>query len=105
MPSKWDDTRVLLSEMTQYMTTARRTGDTWFVGSVNNEEAREIKLLLDFLDPAKTYEAHIFQDAEDSDGVKNPELYTTSTSTVKSTDTLTIKMAPGGGNAMILKVK
>ena len=103
MPSTWDESRVLQSELPKYITTARRSGDTWFVASVNDQSKRTLKVTLDFLDPDKTYEAKIYQDASDSHGVKNPEAYEVKTKTVKRGDVIEAKMAIGGGHAFILK--
>lgn len=104
MPTTWDETRVLNSRMGEYITTARRTGDTWFVGSVNNEKmARELPVPLTFLDAGKTYQATLFQDAPQTDGIKNPEAYEVLTKPVKAGDTITARMALGGGDAMILR--
>ncbi len=104
MPATWDETRVLHGKIGDYITTARRTGDTWFVGSVNNEKAaRSLEIKLDFLQPGVTYEAALFMDAPETDGVKNPEAYKVAKQTVKQGDVITAKMALGGGHAMILK--
>lgn len=103
MPSTWDESRVLHSEIGTYITTARRSGDSWFIGSVNNEEVRTLELDLDFLQEGVTYEATIYEDAEDSHGVKNPEAYVVSKKLLKKGNILPAKMAVGGGHALILK--
>lgn len=102
MPATWDETRSLNCEMAQYITTARRTGDTWFVGSVNNESPRSLKIPCDFLQPGVTYEATFYEDAADSHGINNPEAYRITTRQVNSQSRLLIKMAMGGGHAIIL---
>ncbi|MDQ8197882.1 glycoside hydrolase family 97 catalytic domain-containing protein [Pelagicoccus enzymogenes] len=103
LPATWDDTRIVNAEMAKYITTARRSGETWFVGSVNNEESRSLPIDLDFLDPDKTYQATIFSDAPDSHGADNPEAYQIVKRTLQRTDTVHATMAVGGGHAMILK--
>ena len=103
MPSTWDDTRILNSKFGTYITTARRSGDTWFVATVNNETARTLDIHLDFLEQGRTYKARLFQDASDAHGLKNPEAYTVTTSTVKHGETISADMAVGGGHAMILE--
>jgi alpha-glucosidase len=103
MPATWDETKVLNAQIADYITTARRSGDTWFVGSVNDQTARTLEVPLDFLDAGKTYEATLYQDAPDSHGVQNPEAYEIITKEVKRGDVIAAKMAVGGGHAMILK--
>ena len=83
MPATWDDTRVLNSKIGNYITVARRSGDVWFVGSVSDQTERTLDIPLDFLEPGKTYEATLYQDAPDAHGVKNPEAYEITTATVK----------------------
>lgn len=62
MPVSWDQTKVLAGEPAQYAAVARRRGDEWFVGVITNNDARTIKLSLDFLDKKKKYTATIYAD-------------------------------------------
>ncbi len=103
MPVTWDDTRVLQSKMGEYISMARCSGDNWYVATVNNQQERTLSLELDFLKPDTTYEATIYQDSEDTHGVKNPEAYTITKSMVKKNDLIPVKMALGGGHAMIIR--
>ncbi|MDA9260374.1 glycoside hydrolase family 97 protein [Puniceicoccaceae bacterium] len=102
MPSTWDESLVLNSKIPEYITVARRSGDTWFVGSVNDQTARTLDVPLDFLDAGKSYEATLYEDAPDAHGVKNPEAYVITTATVTKGDVIAAKMVVGGGHAMIL---
>ncbi len=103
MPSTWDDTQIPNSKIGQYITVARRSGDMWFVGSVNNQTVRTLSIPLNFLIPGTQYEATLYEDAEGTHGVANPEAYAVSTSTVIRGDVISAKMAFGGGHAMILR--
>jgi alpha-glucosidase len=103
MPATWDDSRVLHSKIGTYMTVARRSGDTWFVGSVNDRSERTLQLPLDFLDSGRAYRATLYQDAPDAHGGTNSEAYTISQQTVTSSDVITAKMAFGGGHAILLE--
>lgn len=103
MPATWDETRVPNAKISEYITTARRSGDTWFVGSVNNQKAKTVEIKLDFLDPKIVYEATLYQDAPDAHGVNNPEAYEIKKQIVKQGDVIPAKMAVGGGHAMILR--
>ena len=58
----WDDSKVLGGEIGKYVTIARRKGKEWFVGSITNNDARELKISLSFLEPGKKYEASIYYD-------------------------------------------
>ncbi len=92
--------------------------DTWYVGGVTDEQAREFSVKLDFLKPGVKYEATIYADAKDASGyvsdVKmgweaaqkegyNPKAYTITKKTVTSKTVLKLKMAPCGGFALSLR--
>ena len=63
-PTTWGKTLVPNGEIGKYVTVARkeRGGDRWFVGSITNEEARQIDLPLGFLEAGKQYRAIIYED-------------------------------------------
>lgn len=103
MPATWNETVIPNSKIGKYITTARRTGNTWFVGSVNDETARTLPIKCDFLKDGVTYSATLFEDAKDADGIKNPEAYTIRTMKLKKGDIVKARMAAGGGHAMIIK--
>lgn len=102
MPITWDETVVPNSKMAEYITTARRTGDTWFVGSVTDKK-RDLDITCYFLKDGVAYEATLFEDTAESHGVKNPEVYQISKRPIKKGDVVTASMAYGGGHAMIIK--
>ena len=58
----WDDTKILEGEIGQYITVARRSGNEWFVGSITNNDARNIKINFSFLTPGQKYNATIYYD-------------------------------------------
>ncbi len=62
IPTTWDETKVIQGEIGQYITTARRKGDDWFVGTMTNDNARTLKLPLNFLTKDKKYIAKIYSD-------------------------------------------
>ncbi|WP_442506803.1 glycoside hydrolase family 97 catalytic domain-containing protein [Novipirellula sp. SH528] len=103
MPATWDDTRVPHAKIDEAITVVRRSGDTWFVGSVNNQMAKTVEIELDFLEPNTSYEATLYQDAPKSHGVNNPEVYEIKKQLVNRGDTISATMAVGGGHAMILR--
>jgi alpha-glucosidase len=96
VPTTWDDTRVLAGEIGHYVAVARRKGQQWFLGALNNSEPRELELALDFLAPATDYRAEIYRDGAGPKDVK------IETRTLRSTDTLRLQLAPSGGQAVRL---
>ncbi len=62
IPTVWDDTKVIYGEIGEYAVIARRTGDEWYIGGMNNDVPRTLNVRLDFLHPDKKYTAHIYSD-------------------------------------------
>jgi alpha-glucosidase len=105
VPVDWDDTVLLNGKIGDYVTIARRRGDDWFIGSITDENARVLLTELFFLEPGRKYHARIYADTPYTDWDTNPTLIDISESTVDQHATLTIKMAPGGGQAIFLTPK
>ena len=98
----WRRSEYLLAEPGDYIVTARqgKKSGRWFMGGVNDENARTLSVPLSFLENGKTYEATIYADASDAHYRNNPQAYTITGRTVTSLDSLEIFMAPGGGFAV-----
>ena len=64
VPTVWDDTTVLQGQIGEYATIARRSGDEWFVGTMNAVQRRQLDIPLTFLGLGKKYTAHIYSDAK-----------------------------------------
>ena len=62
VPTVWDDTKVTDGEIGKFIIVARRSGEEWFVGSITNNDARDIKINFSFLAPGKKYKATIYYD-------------------------------------------
>ena len=76
LPTVWDDTRVLESNMEKFATIARKSGDSWFLGSLNGLEPRTVNLKFDFLDKNKKYKAVIYTDDETMNTSTNVKIST-----------------------------
>ena len=81
--------------------------DVWYVGGITDENAREVSVKLDFLEKGKTYDAIIYSDAKDANGLPgdnyNPQAYVISKKKVNSKTVLKMKMAPCGGFAVSIR--
>lgn len=94
----WDDTRVLEGRIGEVASIARRRGAEWFIGTITNEDARQVTLPLDFLEDEQTYVAHLFADAPD----RGPYGVSVSRHLVDGRDVLTAELAASGGHAVML---
>ncbi|GAA6529552.1 retaining alpha-galactosidase [Segatella asaccharophila] len=95
IPTTWDQTRPLAGKVGQYAAVARRKGNIWYVGAVNNWTARDLTLDLKSLAGKK---AVVFQDGVNAD--RFAEDYQKTEITIPADGLLKIHMAPGGGYAM-----
>jgi alpha-glucosidase len=100
VPTTWDDIKFINGEVGDYITIARRSNDDWYVGSMTDWTGREIKIPLDFLSDGQ-YNAEIYADAADAD--ENPNNLIKKTIQVTNKDTISAKLASGGGQVMYLK--
>lgn len=50
IPTMWNETRVLQGEVGEYIVTARRKGNVWYVGGITNWTARDIEVALPLID-------------------------------------------------------
>ncbi|MBO7640272.1 MAG: glycoside hydrolase family 97 protein, partial [Bacteroidales bacterium] len=77
--------------------------DVWYVGGITDENAREVDVKLDFLQPGVTYEATIYADAADADYRTKAQAYTITKQNVGADTVLHLRMAPSGGFAVSLR--
>jgi alpha-glucosidase len=98
LPTVWDKTRGLAGEVGKYIVEARRNGNKWYLAAVSNSEARQLSVSLGFLGKG-AWKVTLWQDAPDSD--VNAEHLVKVEKTVRSTDTLHLKLAPAGGMVAI----
>ncbi|MBO0939775.1 glycoside hydrolase family 97 protein [Fibrella sp. HMF5335] len=102
LPTTYDETRILAAKLGDYLITARRNSDTWYVGGLNDWTARDLSLRLDFLGPG-TYTLTTCTDGPNAD--RNPVDYQLTTRSISRTDTIPVHLAPGGGFVLRIERK
>ena len=102
VPVDWSETRVLNGEIGDYVTIVRkdRHSDIWALGSLTDEYPRVLEASLSFLDTGRRYRAEIYRDGPDADWKGKREDIVIEAREVVSTDVLTLRLAPGGGQAI-----
>lgn len=100
---QWDESRVINAKMGEYITTARRHNEDWFIGSVHDQKGGTLDIVLDFLDEGKEYQVTFYEDTEETHCATNPEAYQIRQGKVKKGDVIKAKIAPGGGHCMWIK--
>ncbi len=105
VPTDWEESIGLAGEVGDFVAVARRErgGPDWYLGALTDEQARGLSLPLGFLEAGASYEAEIYRDGESADWSSNPYDLVIERRTVRSTDTLGLRLAPGGGAAVRLR--
>ncbi|MGE5447639.1 MAG: glycoside hydrolase family 97 protein [Bacteroidales bacterium] len=102
IPAGWDETIVPDAKVGEYIITARKKSNDWFVGGMTDWTARDFKLNLDFLDDG-TYRATLCKDGINAD--KYAADYSLSSFEVNRQTIVPIHFAPGGGFVLKLEKK
>ena len=100
IPTTWDETKIIDAKVGEYIITARKKGDDWFIASMGNWNEHELKLSLDFLDDGD-YTAVICEDGVNAD--RYPSDYKITEKKIVKSETININLAPGGGFMMRIK--
>lgn len=102
IPTVWDETIVLEGKMGEYVITARRKGDVWYVGGITDWNKREMIIDLSFL-PDADYCMELFCDGINAH--RKGSDYLKKMDSLPQNKTLLITMSPGGGFAAKIKKK
>ena len=98
----WERTEVLDARIGDYVVVARqeRGGRDWFVGAITDEEGRTLEIPLSFLPEGERFVAQIYADGEGAHWLDDPLSIAISEQPVDAGTTLTLSLAPGGGQAI-----
>lgn len=102
VPTVWDETITLDGRIGEYIITARRHKDTWYIGGFTNWIARDLVVDLSFLGSAK-YNAILFKDGVNAH--RKGTDYKKENILLDGKKKLVIHVAPGGGFAIQLELK
>ena len=92
IPTVWDETRVLQGEVGEYIVTARRKGDVWYIGGITNWTERDVNIDLSELVKGDYY-VELYSDGKNAH--RKGSDY--SRKVLGQVSNLSVKMAPGGG--------
>jgi alpha-glucosidase len=99
IPTTWDETKVLQGTPGQFISTARRSGKDWYIGTITNNNKRTLKIALSFLPVGVKYVASIYSD---DDAVKTATHVRIDHQLVDAASVLNIELAASGGQAIYL---
>ncbi|MFC3441530.1 MULTISPECIES: glycoside hydrolase family 97 protein [Sphingobium] len=93
VPTSWDETRFLAGDVGDYVAIARRKGKRWYVGVLNNSQARQVELPIGKL--GSSFKMTMWQDGE------QPRDIVQASRTVA--DSISIDLAASGGAVLIFE--
>ena len=102
IPTTWDETKILDARVSDYIITARKKDNDWYIGGMTDWTSREFTLPLDFLNDGN-YDAELCMDGVNADSYASD--YIIKKFIVRKGEPLKIKMAQGGGFVLRLVKK
>jgi alpha-glucosidase len=100
IPTIWDETIIPQAKLGEYIITARKKGNDWFIAGMTDWKTRSLTLDLGFLPPGE----YSFEECRDGiNAGKYPSDYAITKGKVAHTAKMQIEMAPGGGYLLHLK--
>lgn len=100
VPTWWDETRILLANVGKLLVTARRKGETWYLGGLSAGPQRTLRIPIQVLGKGRM-SARVWQDAPDSDSF--PNHLQVETHSLENTDVLRVQVGKDGGFVAELK--
>ncbi|MFO7889144.1 MAG: glycoside hydrolase family 97 protein [bacterium] len=94
VPTVWDTTIVIDAKISDYIILARKRGPDWYLGAMTDWSPREFEVSLSFLGDGE-HLALMYKDGINADRYASD--YHRYEKTVTHNDSLTIRLAPGGG--------
>jgi len=102
IPTVWDKSLVLEAKVADYIMMARKNGDTWYIGAMNDQTPKDFTIDFSFLD-ASDYHIKWMRDGVNSD--KNARDYTIEENTINNTSKMNIRLNKSGGWVAIITKK
>jgi len=103
-PTSWDDSKALEGKIGEYVVVARRKGDAWYIGGMNDWNERTVEIDLSKILPEDSdFKAEIIRDSKNSNRLARD--YKREVKEVTSESKLKIDMKKGGGFAIKITPK
>lgn len=100
IPTVWDESRTIQGTMGEYIVTARRSGERWYIGGLNGWDPREVTLDVESI-TGRSGKAVLYRDGINADN--NGHDFAREEVVIDSGSPFTVQMAGGGGFVLILE--
>ncbi|MCJ7467739.1 MAG: glycoside hydrolase family 97 protein [Maribacter sp.] len=95
LPTTWDETLILDAKVGEFIVSARKKGDDWYIGGMGDWSERDVTIAFDFLEEGN-YVATICKDGQNADRYAADYVLEKNVP-IKKGDEIKIHLAPGGG--------
>ena len=95
IPTIFDEVRVMDGQLGEYIVTARRKGNVWYIGGQTNWTSRDLTINLSEIGLSGTVKTVIYKDGVNAD--RNASDYKVEQKEVYASEAMTIHLASGGG--------
>lgn len=103
VPTTWDDIKFIGGTIDTYVALAKKSGNSWFIGALNNSQARTIALDLSFLSNGK-YTIEYWADGKNANKKATDCVHKEITFTVSDKNKiLKVNLANAGGYVAVIK--
>ncbi|HUX96192.1 MAG TPA: glycoside hydrolase family 97 protein [Bacteroidales bacterium] len=99
VPTVWDDIKFLGGYPGDWVAIAKRNGEKWFIGVMNNSKARTVELNMEFLQTGN-YKIETWSDTKNSD--KDPKDLKKAGANLKTPVILKVTMSENGGFVAVI---
>ena len=103
VPTVWDDIKFLGGYPGNYIAIAKRSGNVWFVGALNNSIGKDIELGTEFLTGDRGYEIETWGDTRRSDS--DPKDLRIARKGLRQGEKIKVTMAKNGGFVGVIRMK
>ncbi|TCD27054.1 glycoside hydrolase family 97 protein [Pedobacter psychrodurus] len=102
VPVTWDETKILDASVGEYIVTAKRKGEKWFIGAMGNDQKHDLKVEASFLKPNTNYQITLIKDGINADFQAMD--FKRIVKPIKAGETIDINMVKDGGFVAVIEV-
>ncbi|TCD12146.1 glycoside hydrolase family 97 protein [Pedobacter frigidisoli] len=101
VPVTWDETKILSASVGEYIVTAKRKGEKWFVGAMGNDQKHDLKIETSFLKAGQNYQITLIKDGINADFQAMD--FKRIVKPIKAGETIDINMVKDGGFVAVIE--
>ena len=101
VPVTWDETKILDASVGEYIVTAKRKGEKWFIGAMGNDQKHDLKVETSFLKANTNYQITLIKDGINADFQAMD--FKRIVKPIKAGETIDINMVKDGGFVAVIE--